>query len=64
MSTRGSLYYHRDEETGVTIHIYDECSPADTPTGLRIEIEHPYGDANVAWPGSKSTTELLKDGSA
>jgi hypothetical protein len=60
MSTRGSLYYDKDEKTGVTIHIYDECVACDTPAGLRIEIEHPCGVTNVAWPVDAAKTIRLK----
>jgi hypothetical protein len=59
MSTRGSLYYHEDDKTGVTIHIYDESVAIDTPAGLRLEIEHPCGVTNVAWPLPLVRTKLL-----
>jgi len=61
MSTRGSLYYHEDKETGVTVHIYHECSPADTPVGLRLEVEHPCGVTNVAWPHEQFVTEVFRN---
>ena len=63
MSTRGCVYYHEDKGSGVTIHIYYEAIACDTPAGLRLEIEHPCGVTNVAWPASRVTTELLEDAS-
>ena len=61
MSTRGSLYYHRDPSTGVTIHIYHESVAVDTRRGLRLEVEHRHGLTNVAWPANWATTEKLLD---
>jgi hypothetical protein len=63
MSTRGSVYYHEDKETNVTIHVYYETSACDTPAGLRLEVVHPYGVTNVAWSASQVTTGLLEDAS-
>ena len=60
MSTRASIFLHEDPNTGVTIHIYDECVGIDTPCGLRLEIEHAHGVTNVAWPLSAQSTALLE----
>jgi hypothetical protein len=61
MSTRGTVFYHVDKATGVKIHIYDELVEVDTPRGLRLEIEHPCGVTNVAWPANEAKTKLLGD---
>jgi hypothetical protein len=61
MSTRGSIYYHHDPSTGVTIHIYDELVDVDTPRGLRLEVEHPCGVTNVAWRAGATKTQQLAE---
>jgi hypothetical protein len=61
MSTRGTVFYHVDQATGVTIHIYDELVEVDTPRGLRLEIEHSCGVTNVAWPVDEAKTKMLED---
>jgi hypothetical protein len=49
MSTRHSIFFHEDTDTGVSIHIYRECISLPK-NDIRIEIETPYGVTNVPWP--------------
>ena len=49
MSTRASIFCHHDEETGVTIHIFDEVA-IGAKDDIRLEIEHPHGVLNVPCP--------------
>jgi hypothetical protein len=52
MSTRSGGISHRDKETGVSVHIYEELVDIDTPKGWRIEITHPCGVSNLPWPAA------------
>jgi hypothetical protein len=49
MSTRDSIFYHNDESTGASIHIYTEVASAKK-NDVRLEIEFPNGAVNVPWP--------------
>ena len=48
MSTRHSIFYNENLETGVKIHIYREC--VTLPAEDRLEVESPNGVTNVPWP--------------
>ena len=49
MSTRSSIFYHRDDDTGISIHIYEEAI-SERDDDIRIEIELPNCTVNVPWP--------------
>jgi hypothetical protein len=57
MSTRGSIFYHYDESSGVTTHIYEETIDGT----IHIEIEHAHGVTNVIWPQKEFVTDVLQN---
>jgi hypothetical protein len=59
MSTRGSIFYHRDPATEVSIHIYTELASSEN-NDIRLEIEFPHGAVNIPWPQDAFVAELLQ----
>ncbi len=55
MSTRGSIFLHEDELTGVKIHIYEEALDRT----IHLEVEHDHGVTNVIWPHEEFVSEIL-----
>jgi hypothetical protein len=60
MSTRQSIFYDENPDTGVIIHIYEECG-TPVPHEIRLEIESPHGVTNVLWPRKTFNAERLLD---
>ena len=60
MSTRTSIFYDENPETGVVIHIYEECA-TPMPYEIRLEIETPFGVTNVLWPPAALNSERRLD---
>jgi hypothetical protein len=56
MSTRGSIFYHEDEATGVSIHVYEEALDRT----IHLEVEHAHGVTNVLWPHQEFVSEILR----
>jgi hypothetical protein len=54
MSTRGSIFYHEDETTGVIIHVYEEALDRT----IHLEVEHAHGVTNVIWPHNEFLEEV------
>ncbi len=57
MSTRSSIFYHKDEDTAVEIHIYTELASSEA-NDIRLEIEFPHGVVNVPCPLDALLKEL------
>jgi hypothetical protein len=57
MRTRGSIFYHRNEDTGVEIHIFEEVA-IGVKNDIRLEIEFPHGVVNVPCPLDALVEEL------
>ena len=56
MSTRGSIFYHEDQTTGVSIHVYEEALDRT----IHLEVEHAHGLTNVIWPHEEYVSEILR----
>jgi hypothetical protein len=56
MSTRGSIFYHEDQTTGVNIHVYEEALDRT----IHLEVEHAHGLTNVIWPHEEFVSEILR----
>ena len=58
MSTRCSIFYHHNEETDLTIHIFEELAMG-CKNDIRLDVEFSQGTINVPWPREAFRDEML-----